>query len=115
MALREVLQFPDKRLRRISQPIAEITPAIRELAADMLEVMYDEPGIGLAAPQVGEAVRLVVVDTEWREENAERSPLVLVNPEIVASEGQITWNEGCLSVPEFEAEVERFVRAVSAS
>jgi peptide deformylase len=110
MALREVLQFPDKRLRRISQPIAEITPAIRELAADMLEVMYDEPGIGLAAPQVGEAVRLVVVDTEWREENAERSPLVLVNPVIVASEGEITWNEGCLSVPEFEAEVERFAK-----
>jgi peptide deformylase len=107
MALREVLQFPDKRLRRVSQPIREITDEIRLLAADMLEVMYDEPGIGLAAPQVGEAVRLVVVDTEWREENAERNPLVLVNPEIVASEGQVVWNEGCLSVPEFEAEVER--------
>ena len=110
MALREVLQFPDKRLRRVSKPIAEITDEIRALAADMLEVMYDEPGIGLAAPQVGEAVRLVVVDTEWREENAERSPLVLVNPEIVASEGEVTWTEGCLSVPEFEAEVERFAR-----
>jgi peptide deformylase len=110
MALREVLQFPDKRLRRVSQPIGKITDEIRQLAADMLEVMYDEPGIGLAAPQVGEAVRLVVVDTEWREENAERSPLVLVNPVIVASEGQIAWNEGCLSVPEFEAEVERFAK-----
>jgi peptide deformylase len=107
MALREVLQFPDKRLRRVSQPIREITDEIRLLAADMLEVMYDEPGIGLAAPQVGEAVRLVVVDTEWREENAERNPLVLVNPEIGASERQVVWNEGCLSVPEFEAEVER--------
>ena len=110
MALREVLQFPDKRLRRMSKPIPAVTDEIRTLAADMLEVMYDEPGIGLAAPQVGEAVRLVVVDTEWREENAERSPLVLVNPVIVASEGQVTWNEGCLSVPEFEAEVERFAR-----
>jgi peptide deformylase len=110
MALREVLQFPDKRLRRISKPIPAVTEEIRTLAADMLEVMYDEPGIGLAAPQVGEAVRLVVVDIEWREENAERSPLVLVNPVIVASEGQITWNEGCLSVPEFEAEVERFAK-----
>src|SRR5262245_51635514 len=110
MALREVLQFPDKRLRRVSKPIPVVTDEIRTLAGDMLEVMYDEPGIGLAAPQVGEAVRLVVVDTEWREENAERSPLVLVNPVIVASEGQVTWNEGCLSVPEFEAEVERFAR-----
>jgi peptide deformylase len=110
MALREVLQFPDKRLRRISQPIGTITDEIRRLAADMLEVMYDEPGIGLAAPQVGEAVRLVVVDTEWREESAERSPLVLVNPEIESSEGQIVWTEGCLSVPEFEAEVERFAK-----
>jgi peptide deformylase len=110
MALREVLQFPDKRLRRVSKPISAITAEIRTLAADMLEVMYDEPGIGLAAPQVGEAVRLVVVDTEWREENAERNPLVLVNPVIVASEGQITWTEGCLSVPEFEAEVERFAK-----
>src|SRR5512147_2836577 len=110
MALREVLQFPDKRLRRLSKPIVEISDEIRTLAADMLEVMYDEPGIGLAAPQVGEAVRLVVVDTEWREENAERSPLVLVNPQIVASEGQILWTEGCLSVPEFEAEVERFAK-----
>jgi peptide deformylase len=110
MALREVLQFPDKRLRRVSQPIREITDAIRTLAGDMLEVMYDEPGIGLAAPQVGEAVRLVVVDTDWREENAERSPLVLVNPEIVSAEGEITWTEGCLSVPDFEAEVERAAR-----
>jgi peptide deformylase len=107
MALREVLQFPDKRLRRVSKPIGEITDAIRTLAADMLEVMYDEPGIGLAAPQVGEAVRLVVVDTEWREEDAERNPLVLVNPEIVSREGEIVWTEGCLSVPDFEAEVER--------
>jgi peptide deformylase len=110
MALREVLQFPDKRLRRLSKPILEITDAIRTLAADMLEVMYDEPGIGLAAPQVGEAVRLIVVDVDWRDENAERSPLVLVNPQIVESEGQILWTEGCLSVPEFEAEVERFAK-----
>ncbi len=110
MALREVLQFPDKRLRRVSKPIPAITDAVRTLAADMLEVMYDEPGIGLAAPQVGEAVRLIVVDTEWREENAERNPLVLVNPVILSAEGQIVWTEGCLSVPEFEAEVERFAR-----
>ena len=107
MPLREVLQFPDKRLRRESQPIEKVTDEIRALAADMLEVMYDEPGIGLAAPQVGEAVRLIVVDTEWTEEDAERNPLVLVNPEIVEESGSLTWNEGCLSVPDFQADVER--------
>ncbi len=107
MALREVLKFPDKRLREISAPIDEITDEIRELSNDMLEVMYDEPGIGLAAPQLGESVRLIVVDTEWTEEDAERKPLVLINPEIAESEGKIAWNEGCLSVPDYEAEVQR--------
>ena len=66
MALREVLQFPDKQLREKSKPIAEISDEVRELAEDMLDVMYDEPGIGLAAPQVGESIRLIVVDTEER-------------------------------------------------
>jgi peptide deformylase len=110
VALREVLQFPDKRLRQKSQPIAEVTDAIRQLAQDMLDVMYDEPGVGLAAPQLGEPVRLIVVDTEWTEEGAERNPLVLVNPRITASEGRISWNEGCLSVPELTAEVQRAER-----
>jgi peptide deformylase len=107
MALRDVLKFPDKRLQEISDPIEKITDEIRELANDMLEVMYDEPGIGLAAPQVGETIRLIVVDTGWTEEDAERDPLVLVNPEIVESSGKIVWTEGCLSVPDFEADVER--------
>jgi len=110
MALREVLQFPDKRLRAVSQPVAEVTEAIRVLAADMCDVMYDEPGIGLAAPQVGESIRLLVVDTEWTEEDAERNPLILVNPELSEHEGALTWTEGCLSVPDFQAEVERAER-----
>jgi peptide deformylase len=107
MALREVLKFPDKRLREISTPIDEITDEVRELAHDMLEVMYDEPGIGLAAPQLGETVRLIVVDTEWTGEDPEQNPLVLINPEIAERDGKIVWTEGCLSVPDFEAEVER--------
>jgi peptide deformylase len=107
MALREVLKFPDKRLREIAAPIEKITDEIRALAADMLKVMYDEPGIGLAAPQVGELIRLIVVDTEWTSEDTERTPLVLVNPEIVERSGTIIWTEGCLSVPDFEAEVKR--------
>jgi peptide deformylase len=107
MPLRPVLQFPDRRLREVSKPIEAVTDEIRALARDMLDVMYDEPGIGLAAPQLGVPVRLVVVDVGWTEEGAERRPHILVNPEIVHAEGKITWNEGCLSVPEFQAEVER--------
>ena len=107
MALREVLQYPDPRLKRMSEPIEKITDEIRELAQDMLEVMYDEPGIGLAAPQIGEGIRLIVLDTEWTDEDAERSPLVLVNPEIVERAGEVVWNEGCLSVPDFNADVTR--------
>jgi len=110
MALREVLQFPDPRLKRVSEPIAEVTDEIRELARELCDVMYDEPGIGLAAPQVGEAIRLIVVDTEWTEEDGERHPLVLVNPEIVERDGKVTWTEGCLSVPDFTADVERAAR-----
>jgi peptide deformylase len=112
MPLRPVLKFPDKRLRRVSEPIREITDGIRQLAADMCEVMYDEPGIGLAAPQVGEAIRLIVVDTEWTEEGAERKPLILVNPVIAERSGEIRWNEGCLSVPDFQAEVDRAERVL---
>lgn len=112
MPLRPVLQFPDPRLKRVSKPVEQVSDAVRELARDMCEVMYDEPGIGLAAPQVGEALRLFVVDTEWTEEGAERSPLVVVNPEISEREGKIVWNEGCLSVPDFTADVERAARVV---
>jgi peptide deformylase len=110
MALREVLQFPDKRLREVSKPIERVTDDLRALAQDMLDVMYDEPGIGLAAPQLGVPVRLVVVDVAWTEEDGERDPRVLVNPEIVHAEGSITWNEGCLSVPDFQADVDRAER-----
>jgi peptide deformylase len=107
MARREVLQFPDPRLKRVSAAIDEVSDELRELARDMCDVMYDEPGIGLAAPQVGEAVRLIVVDTEWTEEDTERNPLVVVNPVLGDKEGKITWNEGCLSVPDIKADVER--------
>ena len=110
MAFRQILKFPDKRLREVSRPIAEVTDEVRVLASDLLDVMYDEPGIGLAAPQAGEAIRLVVVDTQWTEEGTEPDPLVLVNPEIQQSEGKLVWKEGCLSVPNFEAEVERAER-----
>ena len=110
MALREVVQFPDPRLKLISKPNTQITDEIRELAADMIEVMYDEPGIGLAAPQVGASVRLFVIDTDWSDEEIGRHPLVVINPEISEREGRITWDEGCLSVPDYNAVVERDAR-----
>ena len=110
MALRPVLQFPDPRLKRLSRPVEGVSDELRALAAEMLEVMYDEPGIGLAAPQLGEPVRLIVMDTDWTEEGAERQPLVMLNPEIIEREGTLVWTEGCLSVPDFTAEVERAAR-----
>ncbi len=112
MALREILAFPDPRLKQTCTRIEEITDELRELARDMCEVMYEEPGIGLAAPQVGETVRLIVLDTEWTEDDAERNALIVVNPEIHEPEGQVTWNEGCLSVPDFTADVERAERVL---
>ena len=110
MALREVVQFPDPRLKLVSKPITQITEEIRELAADMIEVMYDEPGIGLAAPQVGASVRMFVIDTAWSDEEVGRHPLVVINPEISDRDGRITWDEGCLSVPDYNAVVERDAR-----
>jgi peptide deformylase len=110
MTVREILQFPDPRLREVSKPIDEITDEIRGLAQEMFQIMYDEPGIGLAAPQINERIRLAVVDTHWSDEDGEKNPIVLINPEILEREGKITWTEGCLSVPDFQAEVERAFR-----
>lgn len=107
MAPLQVLQFPDPRLKLVSEPVPAVDDALRTLAAEMLQVMYEEPGIGLAAPQVGHAIRLVVMDTDWSEEGADRNPFVIVNPEILTRDGRITWTEGCLSVPDFNADVER--------
>ena len=110
MPLRPVLQFPDPRLKRKSVPVGEIIDEIRALALDVIEVIYDEPGIGLAAPQIGEAIRLVVMDTGWNEEGGEKQPVVMVNPELLDRDCTLTWTEGCLSVPDFSAEVERAAR-----
>lgn len=107
MPLRDIVQFPDPRLKQVSKPITEVDDALRELARDMIEVMYDEPGIGLAAPQLAASVRMFVIDTEWSQEGGEKQPLVVLNPEISDREGEITWEEGCLSVPDYTANVER--------
>ena len=111
MAIRPILEAPDPRLRTISTPVEAVDDALRALIADMFETMYDAPGIGLAAIQVGVPKRVLVIDLQ-EEEDAEgkpiRHPRVFINPELFdPSEEQSVYNEGCLSVPEQYAEVER--------
>jgi peptide deformylase len=99
MALRDVLIHPDPRLKRVCDPIPEVTAEISALAADMLETMYAAPGIGLAAPQVGVTKRLLVMDCE-KAEDAPPRPMVLINPAVTwASDELNTYEEGCLSIP----------------
>jgi len=106
MALREILKLPDKRLRLVSEPVKRIDAGIRALVADMFETMYDAPGIGLAAVQIGVAKRVVTVDLSKKDEAQE--PRVFINPEITfASAETAIHEEGCLSIPEFYEEVER--------
>ena len=107
MTIRPILIHPDPRLKKPADPVAEITDEIRVLAADMLQTMYDAPGIGLAAPQVGQGVRLLVMDC-IKEEGVPPRPLALINPEVVwSSEDRAVYEEGCLSIPEQFADVER--------
>ncbi len=103
MTVLTVLHYPDDRLRTVAKPVAEITPQIRQLVADMLETMYDENGIGLAATQVNVHQRVVVIDIS---ENRDQ-PQIFINPEIISKSGDTTYEEGCLSVPQSYANVER--------
>ena len=96
MALLNILHFPDPRLRQKALPIEKVTDEIRQLAHDMLENMYDAPGIGLAATQVNEQKRLIVIDVS----EDKNDPLFLINPELLSTEGERDFEEGCLSVPE---------------
>jgi peptide deformylase len=106
MAIRPLVILPDRQLRVVSEPVGPITPDVKALAADMLETMYDAPGIGLAAIQIGVPKRLVVIDLGKNPE--ERSPMVLVDPEITwMSDEKRIHEEGCLSIPEYYEEVER--------
>ncbi len=106
MALREIIKLPDKRLRLVSEPVKRIDAGVRKLVEDMFETMYDAPGIGLAAIQVGIAKRVVTMDLSKKEDEAK--PLVFINPEITwSSEETSVYEEGCLSIPEYYEEVER--------
>jgi peptide deformylase len=106
MTIKPLVILPDAKLRLVSEPVKEITDEIRKLADDMLETMYDAPGVGLAAIQIGVPLRIVTMDVSKTE--GERYPMVLINPEILwVSEEKRVYEEGCLSIPEYYEEVER--------
>ncbi len=120
MALLEILTYPNPLLKRKSVPVDEVTPELTKLSEDMLETMYDAPGIGLAAPQVAELIRLLVIDTRLYDDEGnvredemtelERKvsyPITIFNPDIYLKEGETTYEEGCLSVPGYTETVER--------
>ena len=107
MAVRDIIIHPDPRLKARAEPVVTIDDRLQRLADDMLETMYAAPGIGLAAPQVGVLKRMLVMDCV-KEEGAEPRPMVLLNPEVTwASEDRNTYEEGCLSIPDQYADVER--------
>jgi peptide deformylase len=129
MALLEILEVPDLRLKQISAPVTRFDDELKTLVADMFETMYDAPGIGLAAVQVGVPLRVLVIDLQPEDPDAEpevctahgghhhhhqptlKQPQVFINPEILdPSEDHAVYSEGCLSVPEIYAEVERPAR-----
>jgi peptide deformylase len=106
MAVREIITLPDKRLRQVSEPVKNIDAGVRKLVDDMLATMYDAPGIGLAAIQIGIAKRVVTMDLSKKTD--EHHPRVFINPEVTwKSNDKVTHEEGCLSIPEYYEEVER--------
>jgi peptide deformylase len=106
MAVRDILILPDKRLRTVSKPVAKIDAATRKLVEDMFETMYEAPGIGLAAIQIGEPKRVVTMDLAKKDEP--KQPQVFINPELLGtSDEKNIHEEGCLSIPEYYEEVER--------
>ncbi|MET0279241.1 MAG: peptide deformylase [Pseudorhodoplanes sp.] len=106
MALRDILVLPDKRLRLLSKPVENVDAAVRKLADDMFETMYEAPGIGLAAIQIGEPLRMVTMDLAKKDD--EKAPQVFINPEITwSSDEMYTHEEGCLSIPDYYEEVDR--------
>ncbi len=119
MAKLEILKYPDPRLRKKGQPVEKVTQELQQLAKDMLETMYENKGIGLAAAQVNQQVRLVVIDIRPKEngryniddltdlEKQAPMPFIIFNPEILSKDGKTTYDEGCLSVPTYFETVER--------
>lgn len=106
MSKLEIITIPDPVLRKVSSPIERVDDAVRKLADGMLEAMYEAPGIGLAAPQVGVSRRLIVLDVS--DKDSEKKPLVMANPEILTlADERRVYEEGCLSIPDVKVEIER--------
>ena len=106
MTIKPLIILPDPILRQVSKPIETVDSEVQKLADDMLETMYDAPGIGLAAIQIGVARRMLVLDVS--KEGEDKKPLVFINPDVVsASDTRSVYEEGCLSIPDYYAEVER--------
>ena len=106
MALREIIKLPDKRLRLKSEPVKRVDAGIRRLVDDLFETMYEAPGIGLAAIQIGVPKRVVTMDLSKKEDD--HKPQVFINPEVIwKSDEKSKYEEGCLSIPEYYEEVER--------
>jgi peptide deformylase len=110
MAIRTILHYPDPRLRIPTKTVDDFGPALQTLIDDMAETMYAAPGVGLAAPQIGEAVRLFLVDIAGEDEPSDLR--VFINPEIVDRSGTQTWEEGCLSFPGISEDIQRADRIV---
>jgi peptide deformylase len=106
MAIRPIVLIPDPRLKQASKPAGPVTAELKALVDDMLATMYDAPGIGLAAIQVGEPIRMLVIDLA--KEGEPKAPQIFINPEVVeSSDERSVYEEGCLSIPDYYAEVER--------
>lgn len=103
--VRTILHYPDKRLRERGKKIEAVTPELRKLIDDMAETMYAAPGVGLAATQIGEAIQLFIIDIADAEEPSDLK--VFINPEILETTGELTWQEGCLSFPGIQEEIDR--------
>jgi peptide deformylase len=105
MAIREIMKFPEPVLKKKASPVTAFDEDLQRLIDDMVSTMYAAPGVGLAAPQVGVSKRLAVIDISSREE--QHPLIVLINPSILKSDGEIEFEEGCLSIPEYTAKVTR--------
>jgi peptide deformylase len=103
--VRTILHYPDKRLRERGKKIEAVTPELRKLIDDMAETMYAAPGVGLAATQIGELLQLFIIDIADAEEPSDLK--VFINPEILETTGELTWQEGCLSFPGIQEEIDR--------
>jgi len=110
MALLRIRKFPDDVLKRPARPVENINGDLNSLLDSMAQTMYAAPGVGLAAPQVGESKRIIVLDTDHEEPG--KHLLKLINPRVVEAEGKIIWEEGCLSVIDYSAEVERAAKVL---